>query len=103
MAKMGARAFDDVSEVHLSQLRSNLNMRTNDWWAANERKRTNYIAGESFKGGLFAVIGGVLGGLLGGPPGAILGAAIGGGGSAARSKIHSDDFDDNTYCGDFSR
>lgn len=51
----------------------------------NNAKWQNYVENETFKGGMFTIVGAFVGGVLGGPPGAIVGAALAGGSSGAYS------------------
>lgn len=88
----------EISDVHLSKLKSNIDELMYKWKSTNSRKQSDYISNESLKGGFFSILGGVVGGLLGGPPGAIVGAAVGGSGSALKSAVYSEGNDKAAIC-----
>lgn len=88
-----------MSNTYFSELKSKLARLEKKWERKNADKRSNFIRDESMKGGSYAILGAVLGGLLGGPPGALVGAAIGGVGSATKTVVDSDGYNNNVICG----
>lgn len=84
MEKLGNNNYDLVNN-----LENRLDSIKYKWKTTNDQRKTNYIAKESAKGGLFTILGAIMGGLVGGPPGAMIGAAVAGGSSASYSTYKS--------------
>lgn len=96
---MKKKGTDEISNAERSQLKSKLISLKNKWESTNGNKKSNYISNESAKGALFMVLGAVVGGLIAGPPGAIFGGALGGAGSATKSVVSSEGYDNDADCG----